>query len=260
MNFDFSGKTALLTGGASGMGFLCAKRFIEMGGNAVIADINKEPLEEAVKSLNAIREGAAAGRVCDVRSYDEICDLCRFAYETYGRIDLAVPFAGGAETRVLRERILELEPDSWEFPDLPIEIFDWSLEVNLRHQIYLDHAVLKYMREQHSGVIIHIGSITGLEGSENAIGYSSSKSAAMNGLTKSIALCGAKYGVRCNCVAPGPVLTRPGMAAMRTLAGRAADPQEVVDLILYLASDEGAFFNGVNLLMDGGRNVMYDKT
>ena len=81
----------------------------------------------------------------------------------------------------------------------------------------------------------------------------------MNGLTKSVALYGGKYGVRCVCVAPGPVLTRPGMASMKTLVGRAAEPQEIVDMIIYLAGEKAAFVTGVNILMDGGRNIMRNK-
>ena len=110
-----------------------------------------------------------------------------------------------------------------------------------------------------SGVIILLGSITGHEGSHNAVAYSASKSALMNGVVKSIAQAGAKYNVRSVCVAPGPVLTRPAMANMKTMAGRAAEPQEIVDMIMYLASEKGAFVNGTTLLMDGGRNVMYNK-
>ena len=112
------------------------------------------------------------------------------------------------------------------------------------------------MREQKSGVIINIGSITGEEGCSGNMAYASSKSAAMNGLTKSIAKYGAKYNIRCCCVSPGPVLTRPGMAAMRTALGRAAEPQELVDLVLFVASDRSAFLTGINILSDGGRNIL----
>jgi 3-oxoacyl-[acyl-carrier protein] reductase len=78
----------------------------------------------------------------------------------------------------------------------------------------------------------------------------------MYGLTKSIAQYGAKFNIRCVCVSPGPVLTRPEMAGMRTLLGRAAEPQEIVDLCLFLASEKGQFINGENIMIDGGRNVM----
>lgn len=259
MNFDFSGKVIVVSGGGSGMGFLTCKRFCEMGGSAVLSDINKETLDKCVDEINAIREGAAVGVVCDVRNYDEVCNVCRKAIDTYGRIDAVVPFAGGAELRVLHD-VWKSHTDSNDFCDIPIEIYDWSLDVNLRSQMYFDHAATKYMREQKSGVLIHIGSVTGQEGCYDSIGYATAKSGAMNGLTKSMALFGAKYGIRCNCVAPGPVLTRPGMANMKTLEGRAAEPSEIVDLVLYLISDDGSFFNGVTLLCDGGRSIMWNRS
>ena len=71
---------------------------------------------------------------------------------------------------------------------------------------------------------------------------------------------GAKYGVRCCCVSPGPVLTRPGMAGMKTAMGRAADPEEIIDSVLFLASDKSRFTTGVNLLIDGGRLIARDRT
>ena len=78
----------------------------------------------------------------------------------------------------------------------------------------------------------------------------------MFGLTKSIAQFGAPHGIRCVCVSPGPVLTRAAMAEMKTLLGRAAEPQEIIDLCLYLASEKGQFINGENIMIDGGRNAM----
>ena len=78
----------------------------------------------------------------------------------------------------------------------------------------------------------------------------------MFGLTKSLAQFGSKYGIRCVCISPGPVLTRPEMANMKTLLNRAADPQEIIDLILFVASEKGQFINGENIMIDGGRNAM----
>lgn len=78
----------------------------------------------------------------------------------------------------------------------------------------------------------------------------------MFGLTKSIAQYGSKYGIRCVCVSPGPVLTRAAMANMKTLLGRAAEPHGIIDLILFTASDKGEFINGKNMMIDGGRNAM----
>ena len=250
MEFDFSGQVAVISGAASGMGLLFCRCYVEMGGSVVMADISKEALDASVCEINAIRAGSAIGVVCDVRDYEQVCNVRDEAVRVFGRIDLLIPFAGGAETRMLR-----VKPEL-EFPDIPIDVYDWSLDVNLRGQFYFDHAVLKQMREQKSGTIIHIGSITGEEACGRNVGYATSKSAAMNGLTKSIAKFGAKYGIRCCCVSPGPVLTRAAMANMKTLLGRAAEPQEIVDMLIYLASPQGAFITGTNILMDGGRNLL----
>lgn len=246
---NFHEKTAISTGAASGMGLLFAECFVKAGGNVVLSDINAEALNEAVTKVNSIRAGSAIGVVCDVRKYDQVCEVCNKAVETFGSIDVLVNFAGGAETRMLNA-------GGKEFPDTPIEVYDWGIDVNLKGQLYFDHAVLKQMRDQKSGVIIHIGSITGEEGCFSNVAYSASKSGAMYGLTKSIALYGGNYGIRCCCVSPGPVLTRPGMATMKTLLGRAAEPQEIIDTVLFLASDKASFITGENILIDGGRNVM----
>ncbi len=244
-------KTVIITGAASGMGFLSAKCFAKQGYNVVLTDVNEDALQKCVDQIIA-DGGNAIGTVCDVRDYTQVCAACALANEKFGSVDVVINLAGGAECRMLN-------CFDKEFPDVPIEVYDWGIDVNLKGQFYFCHAAMKYMREQKSGVIINIGSITGEEGCGTNIAYSTSKSAAMNGLTKSVALYGGKYGVRCVCVSPGPVLTRPGMASMKTLVGRAAEPQEIVDMIIYLAGEKAAFVTGVNILMDGGRNIMRNK-
>ena len=112
------------------------------------------------------------------------------------------------------------------------------------------------MREQKSGLIINIGSITGVDGDPYGMDYPTSKAGLMYGLTKSIAQYGAQYNIRCVCISPGPVLTRAAMANMKTLLGRAADPQEIIDLILFIASEKGQFIDGENIMIDGGRACM----
>ena len=244
---EFKGKTAISTGAASGMGLLFAENWAELGGNVVMCDVNQEVLNQKVAEINAKNKGKAIGVICDVRDYEQVCNARDKAVEVFGSIDVMCNFAGGAETRMLRA--------SGEFPDVPIEVYDWGIDVNLKGQFYFDHAVMKQMREQKSGLIINIGSITGAEGCATNVAYSTSKSGAMGGLTKSLAQYGAKYGIRCVCVSPGPVLTRAAMANMHTLMGRAAEPQEIIDLVLFIASDKGQFINGENILIDGGRNA-----
>lgn len=246
----FQGKTVVITGAASGIGLLCGQNFAKQGANVVLADYNEQALQAAVEQIRGITENVT-GCLVDVRNYDQVEKCCADAVERFGSLDILVPCAGGAEARVMQAK--------GDFLNLPIEVFDFGIDMNLKGAVYFAHAAMKHMKEQGSGTVILIGSITGEEGCETNVGYSSSKSALMNGTVKSLARCGAKYGIRVCTVSPGPVLTRPGMAAMKTLLGRAAEPQEIVDLILYLASDRAAFITGTNFLIDGGRNVLLNR-
>jgi len=249
---NFEGKVAISTGAASGMGLLFAQNFASLYGNVVLCDINENVLNEKVAEINAKGKGKAIGIVCDVRDYNQILNVRDKAVKEFGSIDVMVNFAGGTAVR-MRNVDREKYP---EFPDVPIDVYDWGIDVNLKGPFYFAHAVLKQMREQKSGLIINIGSITGAEGDGYGMDYPTSKAGLMYGLTKSIAQYGSKHGVRCVCVSPGPVLTRAAMANMKTLLGRAAEPQEIVDLCLFLASEKGQFINGENIMIDGGRNAM----
>ncbi len=249
---DFTGKVAISTGAASGMGLLFSQNWAELGGNVVMCDVNEAALMEKVAEINAKGQGKAIGVVCDVRFYEQVCAARDQAVAAFGKIDVMANFAGGYALRMLKvDRVAYPE-----FPDVPMEVFDWGLDVNLKGPFYFAHAVLKQMREQNSGLIVNIGSISGAEGSSYGMEYPTAKAGLMYGLTKSVAQYGAKYGIRCVCVSPGPVLTRAAMAKMKTLLGRAAEPQEIIDLILFIASEKGQFINGVNIMIDGGRNAM----
>lgn len=246
---DFTNKTAIVTGAASGMGLLFAQNITSLGGNAVMCDVNGEVLAEKVDEINAKGKGKAIGVICDVRNYENVCAARDKAVEEFGSIDIMANFAGGTARRMLKV--------GWEkdFPDESIDVFDWGLDVNLKGPFYFAHAVLKQMKAQKSGLIINIGSITGAEGDGQGMDYAVAKAGVMYGLTKSIAQYGAPHNIRCVCISPGPVLTRASMASMATLMGRAAEPQEIVDLALFVASDKGQFINGENIMIDGGRNA-----
>lgn len=250
LEFDFSGKVAISTGAASGMGLLFAENIADRGGNVVLCDINREVLEEKTSEINARGKGRAVAVACDITDYNEVCRVRDAALDAFGRIDIVANFAGGNGRRMKK---IDWEVD---FTDVPIELYDKSLDLNLKAPFYFAHATLGVMKKQNSGLIINIGSITGMEGSGQGMDYPVAKAGLMFGLTKSIAQYGEGHGIRCICISPGPVLTRPEMAAMRTLEGRAADPQEIIDLCLFVASENGEFINGENIMIDGGRNAM----
>ena len=248
MEFDFKGKTAIITGGASGMGKLSGERFAAMGANVVLVDVNEEMLNAAVEGIRAAG-GNATAAVTDVRDFAQVEAAAKKAVDTYGSIDILVNCAGGASCRINQIK----EP----FENFPVWALDWGIDVNLKGPLYFTRAVMGQMKAQQSGVIIYLGSTSGAEGgSGHSCDYSTAKAGLMYGTTKSMAQYGAKFGVRANCVSPGPVLTREAMGRMKTLVGRAAEPIEVVNLITYLASDEASFITGANFMIDGGRTVM----
>jgi NAD(P)-dependent dehydrogenase (short-subunit alcohol dehydrogenase family) len=240
---SFKGKVAIITGAASGMGLLSAQELAKAGAKVVLTDINAEAVEAAAK---AIRDagGEALGVQVDVRKYEEVEKAANAALEKFGAIDILLNFAGGAETRVCK--------CAKPFHELPLEVIDWGIDVNLKGAVYFSRAVLGQMIKQKGGVIITLGSVSGVEGAAGSVCYSVSK-LGMVALAKSLALAGAPHGVRACCVSPGPVLTRAAMANMKTRLGRAAEPIEVVDLVLYLCSEKAAFITGTNYMIDGGR-------
>ena len=239
---DFGGKTAIITGAASGMGELASREMAARGAGVVLADINLERAEEIAAEIRAAGGKAVAVKT-DVRKFDDIHNAVDKAVSEFGSADITVSFAGGEPARMLK--------GPHDFIEQPIDLIDWGLQVNGRAPLYMARAVLPQMIKQHGGVIINICSVTGLEATRTVV-YSTAKSALL-GLTRSIATYGAPYGIRCCGVAPGPVLTRAAMANMPTAIGRAAEPAEIVELVMYLASDRAAFITGTTYTADGGR-------
>ncbi len=245
---SFQNKTVIITGGASGMGKCSAECFAAEGANVVLADINEEALEALCAQINGREGGRAVYSVCDVRRYEQVKKTAELAVQAFGSIDILLNFAGGFELRMCG--------CNQPFPETPIEVFDWGIDVNLKGPFYFAHAVCPQMVKQHSGVIINLGSVTGEEGSHAGMAYPSAKAGIMTGLTKSLAQFGFAHNIRCVCVSPGPVLTRPSMANMKTGQGRAAETQEVVDFIMYLCSDKAKAITGSNHFIDCGRIAM----
>lgn len=245
----FKGRTAMITGGASGMGLLSGQKLAAAGANVVLCDVNREALEAAADGIRAAG-GQALPLVVDIRKYPEVEAAEKQAVAQFGAVDILLNCAGGMSGRCCKCNV--------SFEQLPIEVIDWGIDVNLRGAIYCCRAVLGGMMARKRGVIINFGSVTGEHGGGGAsLDYSAEKSA-MHGLTKSLAILGAPHGVRACCVVPGPVLTRPGMANLKTLIGRAGEPEELVDFVLYLCSDKAAFITGSSHLVDGGRMLLHD--
>ncbi len=239
----FKSRTAVVTGAGSGMGLLASQELAKAGANVVMCDINAEAVEGCAKEIRALG-GEATAVVTDVRQFDDAARAAETAVSTYGAIDLLLCLAGGNEARCRNSPV--------PFYEQPVDVIDWGLDVNLKGPVYFARACMPQMVEQKRGVILLTGSVTGFEGDGCGAMYGTAKSGLFN-FVKGLAKAGAPHGIRALCVSPGPVLTRPGMAAMKTLLGRAAEPIEIVDFMLYLCSDKAAFITGTNHVIDGGR-------
>ncbi len=241
---EFKGKTAIATGAASGMALLFLQKMAENGANVILVDVNEEAVKAAAEEICA-KGGSAIGVKVDVRKYDEIEKAVSIALEKFGRVDYLMNSAGGNSQRVCKQ--------SGGFVNASPESIEWGIDVNLKGALLFTRAVLGTMFEQKYGVIINMGSVDGLTGA-TGLDYTAAKKG-MIGLSEGISNYGAAKGVRSVCVSPGPVLTRAAMAGMHTPLGRAAEPIEIVNLIMYICSDKGSFITGCNYSIDGGRSI-----
>ena len=240
----FSGKTAVITGAASGMGLCTSKTLAQEGCNVFMCDINEKGVKKAADVINALGKGKAYAVVADVRKFADAERSAALAMEKTGRIDLLINYAGGNEARCCKS----FKP----FYEQPVEVIDWGLDVNLKGAVYFSRACMPYMVKAKSGVIVCIGSVTGFEGDGCGSMYGTAKSGLHN-FVVGLAKAGSPYGVRAFCVSPGPVLTRPAMAKMTTSLGFASQPQEIVDYVLYMASPKGRSVTGTTHIIDAGR-------
>ncbi len=247
LKLDFTGYVAMCSGGASGMGLLCGQKFAQSGAKVVLCDVNEEAAKAKAQEI-CDNGGEAIGLGVDVRKFSDIEKAVKTTVEKWGRIDYLINAAGGASSRIFSCK------DAWYERDPAI--IEWGLDVNLKGAVLFSRGVIGEMIKNKHGVIITFGSVTGEEGSAQCVDYAAAKSA-MHGVTKGLAQIGAPHGVRACCVIPGPVLTRAAMANMKTALGRAAEPWELCDFIMYLCDDkQGGFITGSAHLVDGGRLLL----
>ncbi|GAA4840293.1 glucose 1-dehydrogenase [Luteimicrobium xylanilyticum] len=230
-------KVAIVTGGTGGMGTTHATALIAEGAKVVIAD-----LDDAKGAALAAELGENARYVhLDVTSEDDWAKAVAATVEAFGTVDVLVNNAGIANGAA----ITDFTPEMWR------KIID----INLTGTFLGIHAVAGIMAEAGSGSIINVSSVEGLRGSPGLHGYVASKFG-VRGLTKSVALDLGPRGVRVNSIHPGFIET-PMTASLNPddlmiPLGRAAKPEEVSQLVLFLASDESSYSTGAEFVVDGG--------
>ena len=236
------GKVAFITGAASGIGRASALRFAAEGAKVLATDIREEELRSAVTAI-AERGGEATAKTVDVRRPEDVRAAVEFALARYGRLDILVHCAADTP-RVVKNRT--------HFVDSDEANWDWVIDVHLKGAMICAKAVLPSMIELGSGKIILFGSVAGIVGLAGMADYSAVKGGVI-AFTRALAMEVGAAGVNVNCISPGMIHPVPGVRSDGTYLGRAGTPEEVANLVLFLASDEANYITGQNYIIDGGR-------
>jgi 2-hydroxycyclohexanecarboxyl-CoA dehydrogenase len=243
-------RTAFVTGGASGIGAATARRLAAEGARVAIGDLDEAGARDVAAEIDGF------GCALDVADAASARAAVAAATEALGPVDVLVNNAGTDRFAF--------------FVHSDEELWDFVLGVNLRGVLACTHAVLPSMHERGRGVIVNVASEAGRVGSQGSATYSAAK-AGVIGFTKAIARESARYGVRCNAVAPGPIETpllngaeaqlgelgarlKQGMidaTAMR----RSGEPEEIAAAIAFLASDDASYVTGQTLNVSGGLSM-----
>lgn len=243
----FTGKTALVTGAAKGVGRATATKFAKEGANVVILDINAENLSATEAEIREITPNVLS-IVCDISDEKAVNDVFSKAKEKFGNVDILVNNAA-----VFRQHkpFIELTTEDWK------TYFD----INVMGTMFCTKAALPDMLERHYGRIINVSSVAGVYGIASMSHYSATKGA-VNSMTRAIAKEVTEQGVLVNAVCPGSVspadvddmdYTRPSSLSF---TGRTGSDNENANLICFLASDEASYIAGQCIQIDGCRKKM----
>ena len=245
-------KVAIVTGGAQGIGYAIARRFLEEGARVVIADIDEDSGAQAVQDLGSF--GAVRFVACDVGERLDVHNLLAATVDAFGNIDALVNNAG----------ILA----GGDFLEISESDFDRVIRTNLKGAFLCGQAVARHMVEHiaegaQPGAIVNMSSVNAVFAIANQVPYSVSKGG-MNQLTKAMALSLAPHGIRVNAIGPGSIGTDMLAEVMedeearkrilsRTPLGRIGEPREIAAIAAFLASDESSYITGQTIYADGGR-------
>jgi NAD(P)-dependent dehydrogenase (short-subunit alcohol dehydrogenase family) len=248
---SLEGKVAVITGGASGIGFGVASLLAEAGAGVALLDIDDEKGRQAVGGLE--KRGLHASYFhCDVTSGADCSQVTNHIITEFGKIDILFNNAGVA----IRKNTVELTEEEW----------DLALNVSLKGTYLLSHHVLPHMIAGGGGSIINTGSGWSLKGGPDAVSYCAAKGGVLN-LTRAMAIDHGRHNIRVNCVCPGDIDT-PMLrseceqlgenpeefmreAAERPL-NRVGTPADVANAVLFFASDMSTWVTGASLVVDGG--------
>jgi NAD(P)-dependent dehydrogenase (short-subunit alcohol dehydrogenase family) len=244
-------KTAIVTGGANGIGRAIAEVFAAEGAAVFILDLDKSAGEETVAGI--CKAGGNAALIhCDISSKQNVSQVVKTAADATGRVDILCNNAAYISDEW--NNSVEASDDEWEK----------SFRVSLMGTQHFTRQVLPLMIRTKGGSIINISSVQGMVAGRNSVAYTTMKHALI-GFTRSVACDYGAHNIRCNAICPGAITTRispqPGSELHqrqinKTFLGRIGQPREVATAALFLASDESSYITGAILAVDGGWTAM----
>lgn len=249
-------KVALITGGGSGIGAATVLRFAEEGARLAIADVNVEAANQVADQVRGMNRPAVVFQV-DVTKRADVEAMVRDIVKEYGRLDILINNAG-----INRDALSVRKTKEGEIKKMTDEQWDAVLAVNLKGTFLCAQAAAVMMMDQMYGKIVNTSSVGAL-GNIGQANYAASK-AGVWGLTYTLALEYARYNINVNCVAPGATKTQMTAGIPENiLAGivdkipfrRMAEPRDIANVHLFLASDEAAYITGQVIFVDGGMSV-----
>ncbi len=247
-------RTAIITGGANGIGRATGQRFAEEGAAVAIWDLDKTRGQELARELTALGKEALYQEV-DVTDSAAVDDAVQKVLDSWGQIDILVNNAG-----ILRDGQLVKVKEGQLQKQMSDDMFKQVIDVNLMGVFIGARAVAPAMIKREKGVILNTTSIVGIDGNFGQTNYVAAK-AGVIGMTKVWARELGRYGIRVNAVAPGFTATEMVLAMpekilqgmkKRTPLGRLGEPLDVANAFVFLASDEASFISGATLRVDGG--------
>ncbi len=246
-------RVAIVTGSATGIGRRTALRLAREGAKVVIADIDIAGANKVADEIKGLGHEAIALKV-DVTSLDEANQMAKTTLDKFGQIDILANIAGGA-----------IPGKIGPFSQSVKEVWDRIIGLNLYGTFTCSRAVINHMIERRSGKIVNVASVAGIVGQANTADYAAAKGGII-AFTKSLAKEVAQYGINVNCVSPAftgteRVLSMPEEFLQKQIKmihlGRYGKPEEIANVIVFLASDEASFVTGANYVVDGGITLSY---
>ena len=249
---SFTGKVAIVTGGATGIGYATALQLAKLGASVVIASRTAEELEASAKGISEESGSTCLAVPTDVKDEEAVIRLIQRTVDEFGRVDILINNAGGTRMGPLES--------------IPTRGWDSIFDLNVRSAYFCTREAGKHMIAQKSGAIVNISSNAGQTGVKGGAHYSAAKSALQMFTTVTAAEWG-RYGIRANCVAAGMISSPravdawnaagldPSSMATAIPLKRPGTPDEIANMIVFFASDAASYITGQTVAVNGGPSL-----